>query len=143
MAGYPETLPAANRHGTYPYPAATDIDTLTTATGDIDARLFAVEYIVPRGVTANTTLVLADANKTVDVTSSSAVTVTVPPNSSVAFPIGAVVALARLGTGTVTVVAGAGVTVNPSTFLTLRAQYSAATLRKTATDVWLLAGDIA
>ena len=61
--------------------------------------------------TANYTLVLADASKAVEVTSASSTTVTVPPNSSVAFPVGTIIEVVRLGTGSVTLLAGSGVTL--------------------------------
>lgn len=89
------------------------------------------------------TLVLADAGKAVELSNASPVTLTVPPNSSVAFPTGTVVELARLGAGTVTVAAGAGVTIRSAGgLLGLRVQYSVASLRKRGTDEWVLGGDL-
>jgi hypothetical protein len=93
--------------------------------------------------TANYTLVLGDAGKSIDVTNASARTVTVPPNSSVAFPLGTVVEVARLGAGSVTLVAGGGVTINSrGSLLAVGNQYGAVSLRKIATDTWLLVGDL-
>ena len=89
------------------------------------------------------TLVAADLGKVVQTTSASAVTVTVPPNSSVAFAVGTVVEVARMGTGSVTIAQGAGVTIRTPLTLALRAQYSTATLRKIAADEWIIAGDLA
>ena len=86
------------------------------------------------------TLVLADEGKVVEMNNASANTLTVPPNSSVAFPIGAVIEVYRMGAGSTTVVAGSGVTVRNAG--SLRAQYSTASLRKRATDEWVLAGDL-
>ena len=88
------------------------------------------------------TLVLGDAGDLVTLSNAATVTLTVPTNASVAFPVGTVVDLARLGAGGVTVAAAGGVTVNATPSLTLRAQYSAATLIKLATDTWLLVGDL-
>ncbi len=95
--------------------------------------------------TANTTGILGDAgaNNLVTLTVASANTYTIPPNSSVAFPIGSVINIASLGAGQTTIIAGAGVTINPASTLKLRVQYSSATLIKTATDTWILIGDIA
>jgi hypothetical protein len=88
--------------------------------------------------------VLGDAGKSIDVTNASARTVTVPPNSSVAFPLGTVVEVARLGAGSVTLVAGGGVTINSrGSLLAVGNQYGAVSLRKIATDTWLLVGDLA
>lgn len=93
--------------------------------------------------TANYTLVLSDAGKAIDVTNASARTVTVPPNSSVAFATGTVVEVSRLGAGTVQILPGSGVTLNSvdgDDFIAN--QYSTVALRKTATDTWLLTGDL-
>jgi hypothetical protein len=89
------------------------------------------------------TLVLTDDSKLVTLSNASAITCTVPLNSSVAFPTGTRVDLAQLGAGQVTVAATGGVTLNGTPGLKLRAQYSAATLVKLATDTWLLVGDLA
>ncbi len=88
------------------------------------------------------TLVLTDHTKLITLSNASAITLTVPPNSSVAFAIGSVIDLAQIGAGQVTVAQGSGVTVNSTPGLKIRAQYSGATLRKTGTDTWLLFGDL-
>ncbi len=89
------------------------------------------------------TLVLTDSSKLVTLSNASAITMTVPPNSSVAFPIGTGIDLAQIGAGQVTVAQGSGVTVSATPGLKFRAQYAGATLVKTATDTWLLFGDLA
>lgn len=99
------------------------------------------------GVNAQTgttyTLVLTDQGKMVTLTNAGAITLTVPPNSSVAFPVGAQIDLAAMGVGMVTIAPGSGVTVNGTPSLVTRAQYSAVTLIKLATDTWLAVGDLA
>lgn len=89
------------------------------------------------------TLVLSDANNAVESTSANAVNITVPPNSSVAYPVGTVIEIAQVGTGQITVVAGSGVTINTPATLKSRTQWATLVLRKRATDTWLLAGDMA
>jgi len=89
------------------------------------------------------TLVLADAGKLITCSNAAAVSVTVPPNSSVAFPIGTQLTIIGIGVGIVTIVQGSGVTVNATPSLVYRARYSAATLIKTGTDQWYLMGDLA
>lgn len=89
------------------------------------------------------TLVLTDNGKLLTHSNAAAITVTVPLNSSVAFPVGSQVTLAQIGAGKVTVAATGGVTVNATPSLGFRAQYSSAALIKTATDTWLLVGDLA
>lgn len=95
------------------------------------------------------TFVLTDAGKIVEFENGSAVTVTIPPNSSVAFEYpetngnGARIDIVAAGAGTVTIQGGSGVTLRSADSATnLRAQYSAATLYQRAKDEWLLAGDI-
>ena len=89
------------------------------------------------------TTVLADQSKLVTLTNASAITVTIPANSSVAYPVGTKIDFAQLGAGQVTFAGAGGVTVNATPTLKLRAQYSAATCIKIATDTWLLVGDLA
>lgn len=86
------------------------------------------------------TLALADAGLVKRYTNASAVTVTVPPNSSVAFDIGSTVEIYAAGAGGVTVAAGSGVTVRNAGAI---AQYGTATLTKHATDEWVLTGAVA
>ena len=86
---------------------------------------------------------IADKDKLVEMNNASANNLTVPPNSSVAFAVGAQIRILQIGAGQTTVVAGAGVTINSTPGLKLRAQWSSATLIKRATDTWVLIGDLA
>ena len=93
--------------------------------------------------TASYTLVLSDADKLVEMNVGSANNLTVPLNSSVAFPTGTQILLAQYGAGQTTVVATSGVTVRSNgAKLKLNVQYSGATLIKIGTDEWYLFGDI-
>jgi hypothetical protein len=87
------------------------------------------------------TTVLTDNNKVVTLDNASAIALTVPLNASVAYPTGAQIHLYNKGAGQVTVAGDAGVTVNSSNGLKLRAQYSVATLIKLDTNTWVLIGD--
>jgi len=88
------------------------------------------------------TLVLTDAGKMVTLTNASAITLTIPTNASVAFPVNTRIDLLQYGAGQVTV-GGAGVTINSSgAKLKLTGQYSGASLWKKATDTWVLIGDL-
>jgi hypothetical protein len=90
------------------------------------------------------TLALTDNGGYVRTTSGSAVTITVPLNSSVAFPTGAEIVVFQDGAGLVTFAATGGVTIkSKDSNLSLGGQYSAATLKKVATDTWDLIGDLA
>lgn len=89
------------------------------------------------------TLVLTDAAKLVTLTNAAAITLTVPPNASVAFPIGTQILLYQGGAGAVTVAAGAGVTIRAEGAKDeIVGQYAVAALLKLATDEWVLFGNI-
>lgn len=97
--------------------------------------------------TTSDTFVLADLrNKLVTYSNAAAIAVTIPLNSSVAFPIGTSINIAQTGAGQVTISGASGVTVRSTgataTTPKTRAQYSAITCVKIATDEWLCLGDI-
>jgi hypothetical protein len=95
----------------------------------------------PQGGTSYT-LALSDDSQLVECSNSTGTALTVPPNSSVAFPIGTQIQLLQTGSGQITVTPGSGVTVNATPGLRTRAQWSFATLLKRNTDIWVLVGDI-
>lgn len=89
------------------------------------------------------TFALTDRNTLCTFNNASAVTVTVPPNSSVAFPLGAQIDCAALGAGKVTFAQGSGVTINSKGGnKAINGQYVGATLTYLGTDSWLLVGDL-
>ena len=99
--------------------------------------------IAERTFAASGTLVIGDEFGVVRSTGATNVTQTVPPNASVAFPIGTVIGGERHGTGTFTWVAGGGVTINSANGdLGHRLQYSHTALRKIGTNEWMLGGDL-
>ena len=92
---------------------------------------------------ANFTLSLDEAGKLVKCTKTSAQTVAVPANASVAFPVGTEIELVQYGAGKVTISAASGVTINAAGGAKKTAsQYSCAVLKKIDTDEWLLAGGL-
>lgn len=93
--------------------------------------------------TTNYTPVLADANRLIEMNVGTANNLTVPPNSSVQFPVGTQIHILQTGAGQTTIVAGAGVTVNGTPGLKLRAQWSYATLIERAENTWVVIGDLA
>lgn len=100
--------------------------------------------------TATYTAVLTDnRNKLVRMNVASANNFQIPTNASVAFPIGSVINVVQQGAGQTTIQAvTSGTTTIQSTGATatapkLRAQYSAASCIKVATDTWLVVGDLA
>lgn len=89
------------------------------------------------------TLVLADDRTVVEINAGTAKALTVPPNSSVAFPVGAQITARQMGAGQVTLTAGAGVTIRSrGSALKLAGQYAEATVIKRAADEWVASGDL-
>ena len=93
------------------------------------------------------TFVLADNGKVVTASNASAITITIPPISSVAYATGAQLNVIQKGAGQVTFAQGSGVTIRSTgataTAPKLRAQYSSATCIHEGSDVWYVVGDIA
>ena len=89
------------------------------------------------------TFVIGDAFKTVTSSNASAQTITIPPNSSVAFAVGDRIDVVMLGAGTTTVTGGSGVTVNGVSTGSgaIAAQFAAVSCLKLATDTWVLMGN--
>ena len=111
---------------------ATELDAVATAMIAINAQT---------GTTYTT--VLADDGKLITCSNASAIALTIPPNSSVAYGIGTQINIAQLGAGQVTITAGAGVTLNSSgTKLKLKDQYAVATCVKTDTNTWFVVGSL-
>jgi hypothetical protein len=129
------------------------IDTAVTADLTTAQTLTNKSLTSPRinlGINAQTgttyTTVLADNGKLITQTNASAIATTIPLNSSVAYPVGAQINIAQMGAGQVTISGAGGVTIASTgataTAPKLRAQYSTATAVQTATDTWLIMGDI-
>jgi len=92
--------------------------------------------------TSNYTLQLTDAATQVEMSVATANTITVPPESSVNFAIGAQIIIAQTGTGQTTITPGVGVIINGTPGLKLRTQWSVATLIKRASNTWIVSGDV-
>ena len=86
-----------------------------------------------------------DENCMIFSTSASAITFTIPLDSTLNFPIGTVVHITRDGAGSVTISNEVGVTVRIRNGLTnqLAVQYSTATAAKISANYWYLFGDLA
>ncbi len=90
------------------------------------------------------TAVLGDAAGYIQFTNGAAVAFTIPPNSSVAFPIGTVITIEQNGAGVVTITAGVGVTLRSrGSLVATGGQYAVAQIKKVATDTWTIIGDVA
>lgn len=93
---------------------------------------------------ASYTLVLTDAdNKIVEMNVGSANNLTIPLNSTVAFPIGSEIPISQYGAGQTTIVATGGVTLrSANNWLKINAQYGAVSLVKVGTDEWYVWGNL-
>ena len=93
--------------------------------------------------TASYTLVLADAGKIVEMNVGSANNLTVPLNSSQAFPTGTEIQVLQYGAGQTTIVATSGVTLrSKSGQLKIGNQYTGVTLVKVGTNEWYVIGNL-
>jgi hypothetical protein len=110
-----------------------------------DGVLSAVAPIAT-ALTASSNALADHANKIVPCDNTSAITITVQPDSSISHPIGTTIVYARLGasgTTTVTFAAGSGVAIiSKDSKLSIANAGSGATLIKYASDTWWLFGDL-
>ena len=126
-------------------------NSLEVADGDVtitDQLTVSGGLVAPLQINAQTgttyTFVIADAGKMVTSSNGSAQTLTVPPNSSVAYAVGTQVIIQNIGSANATLAEGAGVTINSKDDnKEIDGQFAAATLIKTATDTWSLIGALA
>ena len=92
------------------------------------------------------TLALADNGKLVTLANASPVAVTIPLNSSVALPVGAVIMMAAYDAGAVTISGAGGVTVVSSGATAaspiIRTTYSSVGAIQTSANNWLVVGDL-
>ena len=125
--------------------SATSWTTSPTISGTLTVETGVVAPLQINAQTGTTyTFVLADAGKMVTSSNGSTQTLTVPPNSSVAYATGTQIIVQAIGSGTATLAEGSGVTINSKdSNKDIDGQYAAATLIKTATDAWSLIGALA
>jgi hypothetical protein len=94
--------------------------------------------------TASYTLVFDDLNiALVAMSVGTSNTLTIPPNTEVAFPIGAQIMVTQDGLGSTSIAAGAGVTIlSIGGALIMGGQYAGATMIQKEINVWYLFGNI-
>ena len=140
---------------------AAGVPSWATPSGDIESIVTGTDSGLSGGVSSGTatlrlklefdaetgttyTLVAGNLNQLVTLNNASAITLTVPPS---VFSAGDVINIAQIGAGQVTLSQGAGVTINSTgataTAPKLRARYSAASIICTASNTFLVVGDIA
>lgn len=85
--------------------------------------------------TGNHTIALEDRNKVVAMNNTSGATITIPNDSSVNFPVGSVVFIAKVNNGSLTLAAASGVTLSKTgTFGSNEEIY----VRKRAANTWIV-----
>ena len=106
---------------------------------------FTLGYLeMPQVAAGNVTLALADSGKHFYSTSSAPLTVTVPVNSSVAFPTGTVISIVNQGTANLTIAKGSAtlyLSGNATSANRTLTSYGIATLLKVDTDTWFVNGN--
>ena len=128
---------ATTTYGT-PYVSGTDlVANWPAASLTVANSIDQAGYYVGRGTNTQTgsyTLVLTDAGKNITQAVNTANTITIPTNSSVAFPIGTRVNIINLGSGACTPTAAGGVTIAGT--ITALAINEYVSLVKTGTNTW-------
>ena len=153
------TTPLLNANNTFSgsnvFSGVTSFTGAVSLAGPVDHRLTATPTALStdsvgfRGAPFNTqdanyTLVLLDSGKTIAHSSGSTHAWTIPPNSSVAMPIGTVILVYNSGAGAVTLTRGSGVSLrfagsSTDANVTL-AQWGMGSLTKVGADSWVVNG---
>ena len=100
-----------------------------------------VTFVVDTEATGARTLALSDAYKYLRCTSTTAVTITVPLQSSVAWEAHTEILFEQSGTGQITITGASGVTVNSRTTAKSSGQYAVIGLKRVAENIWTVVGD--
>lgn len=104
------------------------------------------DVLLPNVQSTSYTPVLADQGRVIEFTGAALQAFTIPTDTAVPFPIGTVINVCRAGAGGVYFSYDFSMTVTSSvgngSSVTLRAQWSEATLRKRAANAWVVSGDI-
>ena len=137
------TSPADNELLAYDNASGTWINQTSAELG-VATEVYAQENFGPKFLTETSeqtssyTLALGDINKVV-LMSVDTGTLTVPTNASVAFPIGTVINVYNINPTDLTIQGDSGVTVRNAGAL---GEFGEVSLRKRATDEWVLAGNV-
>lgn len=120
----------------------TGTQAISTVTGLQTALDGKARVAVVVTVTASRSLAMSDVGEYLSSTSASAIELTMDSQATVAWPENAEIHFEQAGAGAVTIVAGAGVTINrlSTSTATIAGQYGVVTLKRTAENVWTLFG---
>lgn len=118
--------------------------TWTLGAGTISAQAVAsTKFDINAQTGTSYLLVIGDKGKLITLSNAAAITLTIPPNSSVAFATGTQIALYAKGAGDVTITAGSGVTLRGRGGAVKSAgQYAMMSIIKEASDTWIASGDL-
>lgn len=109
---------------------------------ELDAMATAMIALNAQTGTTYTT-VLSDDGKLITCNNGLPITLTIPPNGTVAYGIGTQINIMQLGAGQVTISPGAGVTIRSAgSKLKTSAQYAVGTCVKIASDEWVAVGNL-
>jgi hypothetical protein len=118
-----------------------DANFASTVTASLATKVDSYTPITQK--TASYTLSTLDhRDDLIEMESASALTLTIPLNSSIAYPVGTSFDVLQSGAGQVTIAGDSGVTVNATPGLKLRTQWSSATVFKRAENTWVVYGDL-
>jgi hypothetical protein len=138
------TLTGSSLNSSITGSSLTSVGTLTSlsVSGNVSVTGAVIDHVITNQQTASYTLALSDDGDLVEMNVGSANNLTVPADNTVNFPVGTSIDILQVGSGQTTIVAASGVTINRSTGLKLRTQWSAATLIKRAANTWVAIGDL-
>lgn len=118
--------------------SANDTKIATTAFVKKSMSLVDISY-----QTANYTLNITDAGKVVEIESSIDTNLTIPSDTTANFDIGTTIDVIRTGTGSVTLIPESSVTIQSAdNALKINKQFSAISLYKRSSNVWIAIGDL-
>lgn len=141
----PLASPALTGSPTAPTQTAGDSSTKLATTAFVQGAVAALQgaYVGINAQTGTTySAVLGDVGKLVTCTNAAAITVTLPKDATQAIPVGSQITFQGRGAGKITFAAESGATADGTPTLITRAQYSAVTAIKIASNTWTLVGDL-
>ena len=118
-------------------------DTTPQLGGNLDLNGKAIPLAINAQTGTTYTAILSDSEKIITLNNASAVTMTIPANASVEYPVGTKLNFMQLGVGKVTVeITSDTLTYNSALTTSLNGQYAVATAVKISSTVWVLFGNL-
>jgi hypothetical protein len=122
-----------------------------TVSGNVAVTGSVVDHVITNSQTGTAyTLALADDGKIIEMSNTSNITLTIPADNTVNFPVGTSIDILQINTGQIIIASASGVTANssPGTVSNTtsgpktRTRWSSATLIKRAANTWVAIGDL-